>query len=229
MKKLGLIGGTGPESTIIYYKKITLQVQKLTGNFPNLTIESLSVYDVLNYADAKDYEELTRYLLKGISNLAAANVDMVALTGITPHVVIDELKRKSPIPMISMLDTTKDYLKTHNLNNVLLTGTAQTLKAGFFQKNLQSDGFQVVLPSENEIEYIGKKIENELELGKIIPETQEKFAQITKQIIRNESVDAIILGCTELPLIFDRINLSIPKVDVMNEHINKLVSLIVEE
>ena len=53
MKKLGLIGGTGPESTLIYYKTITSQVEKKTGKFPYLTIESLSVFDVLQYASSK--------------------------------------------------------------------------------------------------------------------------------------------------------------------------------
>lgn len=229
MKKIGLIGGTGPESTIVYYKQITTQVQKITGNFPNLAIESLSVYNVLSFVDNEDYSGLTQYLLKGIDNLMAAGAEMVALTGITPHLVIDELKKESPVPVISMLDSTKEYLKNHGLRNVLLTGTAQTLKAQFFQKDLQNNGFEVILPSDDEIEYMGKKIENELELGKVVPQTQKQFAQITQQSIDNNAVQAVILGCTELPLIYDQIPLSVPKVDVMREHIKKLVSLITEK
>lgn len=228
MKKLGLIGGTGPESTIIYYSKITSQVQQKTGEFPPLTIESLSVFDVLRYMDAADYDGLTDYLLGGIRKLALAGADFVALTGITPHIVIDRLKEGSPVPVISMLDTTKEFIDQENLKNVLLMGTQQTLKAGFFQQYLSKNNINVLLPSRAEIEYIGKKIETELELGKVVPSTQKKFAEIAESIISTNEVDALILGCTELPLIFDDIALPVKKVDVMNEHIRKLVGQIMK-
>lgn len=226
MKKLGLIGGTGPESTIIYYKQITEKIQKQTDNFPNLTIESLSVFDVLNFMDHKDYDGLAEYLLTGIAALKNAGADLVALTGITPHIVIKQLKERSPLPIISMLDTTKDYLQANHYHNALLMGTAQTLRAKFFQDYLTANGVNVILPTSQEIDYIGNKIETELELGRVVPQTQKHFAEITQRLINSQPVDALILGCTELPLIFKDIPLSIPKVDVMNEHINQLVKLI---
>ena len=63
MRKLGLIGGTGPESTVPYYRGIVFAVQRETGNFPPLTIESVSVFDVLRLCGAGEYEKLTGYLL----------------------------------------------------------------------------------------------------------------------------------------------------------------------
>lgn len=127
-----------------------------------------------------------------------------------------------------MLDTTKEFIDQENLKNVLLMGTQQTLKAGFFQQYLSKNNINVLLPSRAEIEYIGKKIETELELGKVVPSTQKKFAEIAESIISTNEVDALILGCTELPLIFDDIALPVKKVDVMNEHIRKLVGQIMK-
>lgn len=228
MKKLGLIGGTGPESTIIYYSKITSQVQQKTGNFPPMTIESLSVFDVLRYMDANDYDGLSEYLLNGIKNLALAGADFAALTGITPHIVMDRLQANSPIPVISMLDTTRDCLSQEQLKNVILMGTRQTLTSGFFQRYLTQNHIHVILPNKADIEYMGTKIETELELGKVVPETQKKFEDITRRLITANQADALILGCTELPLIFNKIPLPIKKVDVMNEHIKKLAGLIVK-
>lgn len=111
MNKLGLIGGTNPESTIEYYRQIEYGVQKKSGRsfFPNLTIESLSVFDVLGFCKRQDYEGLTEYLLNGIRNLAASGAQYAALTGITPHIVFDRLSGKSPIPLISMVDTARRY------------------------------------------------------------------------------------------------------------------------
>ena len=74
MQKLGLIGGTGPESTIEYYRPLNMAYSSGRDGifFPNLTIESLSVFDVLAFCEAKDYAGLTAYLAKGFQNLAAA-------------------------------------------------------------------------------------------------------------------------------------------------------------
>ena len=111
MKKLGLIGGTGPESTIEYYRQIEYGVQAKTGRFPHLAIESLSVFDVLRFCDEKDYAGLTAYLLKGFQALADAGADFACLTGITPHIVFDEISEKSPIPIISIVETACERAK----------------------------------------------------------------------------------------------------------------------
>lgn len=225
-KKLGLIGETGPESTIIYYHQLTQRVQQQTGNFPHINIESLSFFDVLNYMDQHDYEGLTEYLLRGINSLAAAGADFAALTGITPHIVIDQLQQQSPIPMVSMLDTTRDVLHHHGMKKVLLLGTEQTMNAGFAEKYLGQNGFDVTLPSLEERHYIGQKIENELELGKVVPTTQHKLIDIVNRIAQTKQLDAVILGCTELPLAFNGISLAIPQIDVMEHHIERLSALL---
>lgn len=217
MNKLGLIGGTGPESTIEYYKGIEYGVQQKSGRsfFPNLTIESLSVFDVLSFCGKQDYAGLTAYLLKGIRNLAAAGAQYAALTGITPHIVFEELSKASPIPLISMVDTARDYAAAHGYKKICLLGTLPTMEGTFFQSSFAKRGIEVVTPNAEEKNYIGTKIETELEFGKVLPETQRAFKAIAERIIREEQVQAVVLGCTELPLIFDSVELLVPYIDVM--------------
>ena len=74
--------------------------------------------------------------------------------------------------------------------------------------------------------YIGTKIETELEYGKVLPETQRAFQEIAERIIREEQVQAVVLGCTELPLIFDGVELPVSYIDVMQVHIRTLIDLI---
>lgn len=229
MNKLGLIGGTGPESTIEYYKGIEYGVQQKSGRsfFPNLTIESLSVFDVLGFCGKQDYARLTAYLLKGIRNLAAAGAQYAALTGITPHIVFDELSKASPIPLISMVDTARDYAAANGYKKICLLGTLPTMEGTFFQNSFAS-GIEVVTPTAEGKNYIGTKIETELEFGKVLPETQRALQEIAERIIREEQVQAIVLGCTELPLIFGGVELPVPYIDVMKVHINALVDLIMQ-
>ena len=75
MKKLGLVGGMGPESTIPYYRGIVFGVQERAGCFPNLTVESVSVFDVLDFCAREDYDGLLEYLSAAVSCLAAAGAD----------------------------------------------------------------------------------------------------------------------------------------------------------
>jgi len=231
MNKLGLIGGTGPESTIEYYKGIEYGVQKKSGRsfFPNLTIESLSVFDVLGFCGKQDYDGLTSYLLNGIRSLAAAGAQYAALTGITPHIVFDELSKASPIPLISMVDTARDHAAAQGYKKICLLGTLPTMEGTFFQKSFAERGIEVITPDAEERKYIGTKIETELEYGKVLPETQKVFKEIAERIIREERVQAIVLGCTELPLIFSGVVLPVPYIDVMEVHIQALVDLIVRD
>lgn len=231
MKKLGLIGGTGPESAIEYYRGIEYGVQQRSerGFFPNLTIESLSVFDALDFCERRDYTGRTEYLLKGVRNLAAAGAECAALTGITPHIVFDELAAVSPVPLISMVDTARDHAAECGYKKICLLGTFPTMNGIFFQNSFAKRSIDVVTLNAEEKRYIGTKIETELEFGKILPETQRTFCKIVERILREEKVQAVVLGCTELPLIFRDMELSVPYIDVMQIHIGALIQTILEE
>ena len=137
MIKLGLIGGTDPESTVAYYKEIEYGVQQKSAekNFPNLVIESLSVFDVLGFCEKEDYDGLTEYLLKGINNLAAAGAQYAALTGITPHIVFENLSKKSPIPLVSMIVAARNFVRKQGWDKIGLLGTLPTMNGNFFQNS----------------------------------------------------------------------------------------------
>ncbi|MCD8154405.1 MAG: amino acid racemase [Clostridiales bacterium] len=227
MTKIGLIGGTGPESTLIYYKEFVYGVQKKAGTsyFPNLTIESLSVFDVLNFCEEGNYKGLTEYLLAGINNLAAAGVKYGALTGITPHIVFNQLQEMSPIPLISIVDTACEFSKIQGYKRVALLGTYPTMKGDFFQKSFLKSGIEVITPNSKEMQYIGHKIESELELGIVAPDTQKQFKTIAERLIEEEKAEAIVLGCTELPLTFNGISVPVAYIDVMRVHIDKLIDI----
>ena len=228
MKKLGLIGGTGPESTIEYYRQIEYAVQEKTGAFPNLTIESLSVFDVLRFCREEDYDGLVSYLVKGFRCLADAGADFACLTGITPHIVFDSVAAKSPIQIVSMVDAACERVKELGFTRIALLGTYPTMAGSFFQTTFLRQGVEVITPTEEEMRYVGEKIETELELAQVIPETQKRFVEIAERLVAEERVQAIVLGCTELPLILNDMLLPVPCLDVMKIHIEKLVSMILE-
>mgnify|MGYP002568621785 CR=1 FL=1 len=92
----------GPESTIPYYHDIVYGVQEAMGKsiFPELSIDSVNVFNVLKLCDEKKYDELTEYLMRAINNLVKSGAEFAALSANTPHIVFDRLKEQSPIDAI---------------------------------------------------------------------------------------------------------------------------------
>lgn len=229
MKKLGLVGGLGPESTIPYYHGIVYGVQRKVGRkfFPNITIESIDVFKLLSLCDQKKYKELTEYLLKAINNLYASGADFAAIAANTPHIVFDELQKVSPIPLVSIVEAVCNEVKHNNINKVGLMGTIFTMEGEFFRKPFIDNNIAVITPTEKEKQYINEKISSELELGIVKTNTQDEFLKILQRMKDEDSIEAVILGCTELPLIFKGVDVPVQCFDTMEIHINTLVNMII--
>lgn len=230
MKKLGLIGGVGPESTLSYYKGILDGVQKKMGTsyLPPLTIESLSCFEVIRMSSQNDTAGLTDYLLSGIRNLAAAAAEIGALSCNTGHLVFEQLQELSPIPLISIVEITCAEAHQCGYRKVGLIGTKATMENDFFKKPFYRNGIEVIVPGIAEQNDIADRILHELELGIVTNETIFRFKEIAESMIATKKINALILGCTELPLVFDQIKTAVPVLDTMQLHINALVQAITE-
>lgn len=230
MKKLGLVGGMGPESTIPYYHDIVYGVQNRLGEnfFPNLTIESINVFDVLRLCNEQKYDELTDYLMKAINTLIKSGADFVALSANTPHIVFDRLKEQSTVPLVSIVEVTRDEAVRLNKRKLGLLGTIFTMTGDFFKKPFYDSNIEIITPTTEEMEYINCKISSELELGIVKKDTLQGFQKIIKRMMEDERIEAIILGCTELPLLLNDEVSPVPCLDTMKIHIQHLINRIIE-
>ena len=229
MKKAGLIGGMGPESTIPYYHDIVYGVHKRCGSFPELTIESVNVFRVLQLCSEQKYDEMTEYLMKAINNLASCGADFAALTANTPHIVFDRLKERSPIPLISIIEATLEDSKKRGYNRLALFGTIFTMTGDFYKKPFTDNGIEIIIPTGSEMQFINEKISTELELGIKRSDTLASLQKITARMKTENKAEAVILGCTELPLILDDSVSLLPCLDTMKIHIDAIVNAITEE
>ena len=228
MRKLGLVGGMGPESTVPYYKGIVCGVQQRLGRdeFPELTIESVDVFKVLSLCGQQKYAELTDYLLRALDNLAASGCDFAALSANTPHVVFDDLSRRSSLPLVSIVDAARDCALQRGIRTLGLLGTRFTMEGSFFREPFERAGIRIVTPDPAEREWIQSHIEGELERGIVREDTRAQFVRIIRRLQAEQGIEAIALGCTELPLLLSDETSPVPCLDTLRIHVDALVEQI---
>ncbi len=231
MKKLGILGGMGPESTLLYYKEIATRFKERDkkGYFPALTIEVVNMYEMLEYCYAEEYDLLADYLLKGIYNLEKSGVDFIILASNTPHVVFDSIKEKAHVPLLSITEPTYQALQSKGIKKACWLGIEFTMEQPYFRKRFIENNIEIVIPSLEERKLIDHVIATELEFGIINMISKKSIDSIINRLIHEENIEAIIMGCTELPLMYANEELPVPIFDTVQYHINGIIDYMFEE
>ncbi|MDE5843806.1 MAG: amino acid racemase [Muribaculaceae bacterium] len=225
MKKVGLLGGMGPESTIAYYHDIVFGVQAATGKqfFPDLSIESLNLFEIVKLCKEQKYNTLVNLFKTAVERLAASGADFAVLTANTSHIVFDQLQTVSPLPLLSIVEVTCDEAQRRSIKKIGLLGTCFTMEEDFFKKPFRERGIDIIVPDKPEIDYVSDKIYSELEFGVVKESTRARLQQIISEMKERDNIEAIILGCTELPLILNDENSPVPCLDTMKIHVQRIV------
>lgn len=231
MKQLGLIGGVGPESSIAYYRLIIKRFQERlnTKDYPEIIINSINMTEMLDYVFSNRLERLIDFLVARISILEKSGVDFAAIASNTPHIVFDELTKRVNIPMISIVEETCKFIAQKNMKRVGLFGTKSTMTFGFYQKIAARYGIEVFIPEAGNQDYIHEKYMTELVLNKIIPETKLQLLRIVTELQETKSIEGLILGGTELPLILSQSDFRDLEIfDTTRIHVESLVTSMIE-
>lgn len=225
MKKIGMIGGFGPESTLDYYRLMIEHYRRLRGEgtLPEIFIYSMDVYKMLNMVEQQRWDDLIEWLLQGINILKKAGADFGIISANTPHIVFDRLNSLSPLPLISIVEETSKKAKEMGLQKVGLLGTSFTMRASFFPEVFAGNDISVMAPREEEQDYIQHKLMTEIELGEFHEETRRGLLKIVKRMVDEESIQGLILGCTELPLILTRDEFGIPFLNTTKIHVESAI------
>lgn len=226
MKTAGIIGGIGPESTIEYYRLMVAayRERKPDGSYPPIIINSIDLTKMLGLIAANQLAEVTDYLVGEVQKLARAGADCGLLAASTPHIVFDEIRRRSPIPLISIVEATCDAAKNLGLNRLGLFGTRFTMQGRFYPEVFSKAGISLAVPDESDQAYIHEAYMNELVKGIFLPQTRERLLTIVDRLKERESIRGLILGGTELPLILrDATARGIPILDTTQIHVRAMV------
>jgi len=221
MRTLGIVGGIAPESTIEYYRLLMASYRERVpdGSAPSIVIDSIDLKKLLDLTAAGDLAGLTGYLVGEVRLLARAGAGLALLAANTPHIVFDEVLRKSAIPLVSIVEATCAAAKALGLKRLALFGTRFTMLGRFYPDVFSREGIALVLPAEKDLAFIHKKYVGELVKGVYRPETREKLLAIVGRMREDEGIDGVILGGTELPLILKGETSRVPLLDTTRIHV----------
>jgi aspartate racemase len=227
MKTLGMIGGVGPESTMEYYRTIIAlyRERKGDGSYPELIINSIDLKREVDLVERNELNELTAYLLGEVQKLARAGVHFGLIASKTPHIVLDDLRPQSPIPLLSMVEWACAAANARKLKRLALFGTRFTMQGSFYPQVFSRDGIELVPPDPPDQNYIHDKYMNELVNGIFLPETQAGLLAVIDRMKQKRDIDGVILAGTELPLLLrDETHNQVPILDTMKIHCQAAVA-----
>ncbi len=225
MKKIGILGGLSPESTKMYYSELVKKYfSRSKGQFPEILIYSVNMSECKKYQEAGDLDSLADLLSNAANSLVQAGADFISMASNTPHIVFDQINKNTKVPMISIVEESARYAEKNSLNKrVGLLGTGFTMKANFYPECFSKYGLQLFVPESNDQDFIHNIIFSELAVGLVKENTRKRIMNIVESMIEKSDIDSLVLGCTELPLIFDRENPGIHYVDTAEIHINSII------
>ena len=228
-KKIGILGGLTPESTVTYYQHIVRRYQELFGDhgYPEIIVYSVSFQRFEDWMGEEDWDSIKEALLSGLESLSASGADFAVIATNTMHIVFDELNEKSPIPLINIIDATAEAIKMEGLDTVGLLGTRFTMEKPFYKEGLARHGIEPLVPDKADRDYINKVVFEELSRGLLLTESRDRFLKIIEGLM-GRGAQGIILGCTEIPLLVTPQTTAVKLFDTATIHAEKALEFAIK-
>ena len=221
MKRIGILGGLGPESTAAYYQHITRAYYDRRGDYayPEILIYSVNFQDYIDNG-----YEVPESVRDAICALARAGADFVVAACNSVHIVYEQLHEALPIPWVSIMDATAEQVKTVGLKRIGLLGTVFTMGKGFYQRAFERHGLETLVPAQDSQRTVNDIIYGELVRAQVRPESKQAVRGCIDEL-RQSGAEGIVLGCTELPFLIQQADSTLPVFDTTAIHAQKALEL----
>ncbi len=227
MKTIGLLGGITCESSLVYYQLVNELVRARRGghNSARSVMVSVNFADVQPLTERGDWDGVLAILLQAAQAIERGGADLLVLCANTAHKLADEIGRGVGIPIVHIVDATAGEIRKVGLRRVGLLGTRFTMEEEFFKGRLRErHGIEALVPEKEERQRIHRIIIDELALGVVDPKAEEMVWKVIDGLVAR-GAQAIILGCTELPLLIKQDQGAVPLFDTTTIHARAAVDL----
>lgn len=225
MKTIGLIGGMSWESTLEYYRLINQYVKERLGGLHSAKclLYSFDFAEIEQLQTQDAWGALTKRMVAAVQTLQKGGADCLVICTNTMHMMADAVQEKIKIPLLHITDTAAEKIKEKGLKVVGLLGTRFTMEQDFYKNRLKNrHGIEVLIPEQEDRLTIHAAIYDELCQGVIRQNTKQKFFGIIAALVLR-GAEGIVLGCTEIPLLIQQKDVSVPVFDTTAIHAQKAV------
>jgi aspartate racemase len=200
---LGIVGGTGPESTIDYYRTLvaTWRRRRPDGSYPRVIINSVEAGTVFRALGTGDFDAVGRVLGPAILALAAAGCQRAFLASNASHLAFDRIDPAPAIPLIHIVDAAREHAARAGRRRLGLIGTRFVMESDLYPSRFGPAGLEVIVPTPEERELVHRIYFGELVEGIIRDESREALTEVVAAMRDRDEIDAVVLGGTELALI----------------------------
>jgi aspartate racemase len=218
MKTIGLIGGMSWESTAQYYALLNRLVKNRLGGYHSakLLLYSIDFDELAKLAFAEDWQGVTEMMVDAARLVERAGADCVLIGANTPHIAAEAVEKSIGVPLLHIADAAGRCIVARGIKRVALLGTAFTMEREFYKSRLHEKfGLCVTVPEQRQL--IHDIIVKELVYGLVNPESKAKLREVIAGLTAG-GAEGIILGCTELPMIVDQTDSTVPLFDTTAIH-----------
>ncbi len=215
MKHIGLVGNSAEGAALCYRTIIEEGLKELGGfNHPEVTLHTFSLEDYMQYleGDRREWEEAGNKLIESVEKLKSIGADFALCPDNTIHHGVDLVRDRIPLPYMHICEVVADIAKQRGYTRILVLGTRFTMRGTIYQRAMSEVDIECVMPSDEEVAELDRIIWDDLLTGTIVPESVAYYQQVIDRY-KDEGCQAVVLGCTEIPLIINDENSSLPILD----------------
>jgi aspartate racemase len=229
MKTVGIVGITA-EGGALCYKTIVSEAAKKLGDYkhPEILLDNPQFYEILQAQRQDNWDKVAEICLNSINKLKSIGADFIIIPGNSIHFAFNKIVVKSPLPVISIVETAVEECWDRGYKKIAVLGVGITMSGGLFKEPVEKRGMTYQVPSQDDQELLNKIIYEEIVPDKVSQKSVELIVNLINKL-KSGGCDAVILGCTELPIVVTEENSPLPIIDTTRLLAKKALELAIEE
>ncbi len=227
MKKVGIIGGLSPESTVKYYEWLNAGVQSELGGHHNakILLSSVDFGEFVALKEKGDWDTQAKLLSAEAVSLEKAGADFIILATNTMHKMADQIEAAINVPFLHLADATADDIVDDGIKKIGLLGTRYTMELDFYKERLEAKGIEVVVPDDTGRDDVNRIIYDELCHGTVMDDSRAVYGDVIKRLVA-QGVEGVIMGCTEITMLINQTDSSVPLYYTTKIHVDRALKII---
>jgi aspartate racemase len=203
------------EGASLCYRTICVEGAQILGPHahPEVSMHTHSFADYMQHIYKADWPGVGELMLTSADKLAKSGADFLICPDNTIHQALPYVEARSPLPWLHIAEVVATQAAERGFRRLGLTGTRWLVESNVYPEKLTARGLEFVRPNPAEREEINRIIMDELVYSVFKPEAVAYLQRVIGRMKKDERCDAVVLGCTELPLILNDSNSSLPTLD----------------